>query len=155
MIDRFAAENLANWAADFASSDAASLFPTPVREAIPLVAGTLLVAACEVRGVEVSALAREDLTEALLKRVAKLSLSTEIHGFVPSLCRAFLSDLQNRGRLAGGDQLARHVGALKSAYHEACRSTPAPFVRPGGKIGRNELCLCGSGKKFKNCCGGT
>lgn len=20
------------------------------------------------------------------------------------------------------------------------------------KIGRNELCLCGSGKKFKNCC---
>ena len=22
------------------------------------------------------------------------------------------------------------------------------------KIGRNELCLCGSGKKYKKCCGG-
>ncbi|MGE0665033.1 MAG: UPF0149 family protein [Sphingomonadales bacterium] len=27
------------------------------------------------------------------------------------------------------------------------------FVRPGRKIGRNEPCLCGSGKKYKKCCG--
>jgi uncharacterized protein len=25
--------------------------------------------------------------------------------------------------------------------------------RPEAKIGRNELCPCGSGKKFKKCCG--
>ena len=29
--------------------------------------------------------------------------------------------------------------------------TPAPTVRP--KVGRNEPCHCGSGKKFKKCCG--
>ena len=29
----------------------------------------------------------------------------------------------------------------------------APFVRPGRKIGRNELCPCGSGKKYKSCHG--
>lgn len=29
---------------------------------------------------------------------------------------------------------------------------PAPFV-PGRKIGRNEPCPCGSGKKYKRCCG--
>lgn len=29
----------------------------------------------------------------------------------------------------------------------------APFVRPGRKIGRNEPCPCGSGKKFKQCHG--
>jgi len=28
-----------------------------------------------------------------------------------------------------------------------------PFVRPDRKIGRNELCPCGSGKKYKNCHG--
>lgn len=28
-----------------------------------------------------------------------------------------------------------------------------PFVRPTPKIGRNEMCPCGSGKKFKKCCG--
>jgi len=26
-----------------------------------------------------------------------------------------------------------------------------PIVKRGG-IGRNQLCLCGSGKKYKNCC---
>ncbi len=30
--------------------------------------------------------------------------------------------------------------------------TPAP-VRTGPKVGRNEPCTCGSGKKYKNCCG--
>jgi len=29
----------------------------------------------------------------------------------------------------------------------------APFVREGRKIGRNEPCPCGSGKKYKNCHG--
>lgn len=28
-----------------------------------------------------------------------------------------------------------------------------PIVNPSGKIGRNEKCPCGSGKKYKNCCG--
>lgn len=28
-----------------------------------------------------------------------------------------------------------------------------PFVREGKKVGRNELCPCGSGKKFKQCHG--
>jgi uncharacterized protein len=28
-----------------------------------------------------------------------------------------------------------------------------PYVRPEPKIGRNEPCPCGSGKKFKHCCG--
>lgn len=28
-----------------------------------------------------------------------------------------------------------------------------PFRRPSPKVGRNEPCPCGSGKKYKNCCG--
>ena len=28
-----------------------------------------------------------------------------------------------------------------------------PFIRPEAKIGRNGPCPCGSGKKYKNCCG--
>ena len=30
---------------------------------------------------------------------------------------------------------------------------PAPYRRPEPKIGRNEPCPCGSGKKYKKCCG--
>lgn len=30
---------------------------------------------------------------------------------------------------------------------------PVQVVRQGPKVGRNDPCLCGSGKKFKKCCG--
>ena len=30
---------------------------------------------------------------------------------------------------------------------------PATVKRQGKKIGRNDPCPCGSGKKYKNCCG--
>ncbi|MCP5150544.1 MAG: preprotein translocase subunit SecA [Ectothiorhodospiraceae bacterium] len=33
------------------------------------------------------------------------------------------------------------------------RTAPEPFVRGGRKVGRNEPCPCGSGKKFKQCHG--
>ncbi|MCP5420393.1 MAG: preprotein translocase subunit SecA [Gammaproteobacteria bacterium] len=36
---------------------------------------------------------------------------------------------------------------------EVAEETHAPFVREGRKIGRNEPCPCGSGKKFKHCHG--
>jgi len=29
----------------------------------------------------------------------------------------------------------------------------APYVREAPKIGRNDPCACGSGRKFKKCCG--
>jgi uncharacterized protein YchJ len=30
---------------------------------------------------------------------------------------------------------------------------PRPYVREQPKVGRNDPCLCGSGKKSKKCCG--
>ncbi len=32
---------------------------------------------------------------------------------------------------------------------------PKTVVREGPKVGRNDPCTCGSGKKFKKCCGAT
>ncbi|MDP2227286.1 MAG: SEC-C metal-binding domain-containing protein, partial [Moraxellaceae bacterium] len=32
-------------------------------------------------------------------------------------------------------------------------AVPETFVRPGEKVGRNDPCPCGSGKKFKHCHG--
>ncbi len=37
--------------------------------------------------------------------------------------------------------------------HEHEHVGPRPFVRDQPKVGRNDPCLCGSGKKFKKCCG--
>jgi preprotein translocase subunit SecA len=36
---------------------------------------------------------------------------------------------------------------------QAAAEPVAPFVREGRKVGRNEPCPCGSGKKFKQCHG--
>lgn len=38
-------------------------------------------------------------------------------------------------------------------YGTALRGRPSTIKRPSPKTGRNEPCPCGSGKKFKNCCG--
>lgn len=43
-----------------------------------------------------------------------------------------------------GDQLAK----IRALYNRR----PKQLVRKHAKIGRNEPCPCGSGKKFKNCC---
>jgi SEC-C motif domain protein len=38
-------------------------------------------------------------------------------------------------------------------YTRAVRSGPAPVKSSAPKVGRNDPCPCGSGKKFKHCCG--
>ena len=38
-------------------------------------------------------------------------------------------------------------------YTNGTIARPEPVVREAPKVGRNEPCPCGSGKKFKRCCG--
>ena len=46
------------------------------------------------------------------------------------------------------EQVAKVTGTNKDES-----SAKTPYVRKGAKIGRNDPCPCGSGKKYKNCCG--
>jgi preprotein translocase subunit SecA len=46
---------------------------------------------------------------------------------------------------AGGDNVGAAGGAAVAAL--------APVVRDGPKVGRNDPCPCGSGKKYKHCHG--
>jgi len=62
--------------------------------------------------------------------------------------------------MAGAETLARHGigGAAGGAAAVAAHATPAAERNPQdptswGKVGRNEPCPCGSGKKFKHCHG--
>lgn len=38
-------------------------------------------------------------------------------------------------------------------FWRACNPSTTPLRRAEPKVGRNDLCPCGSGKKFKQCCG--
>jgi preprotein translocase subunit SecA len=51
---------------------------------------------------------------------------------------------------AGAETLARH-GIGGAAAASAARNPKDP--QSWGKVGRNEACPCGSGKKFKHCHG--
>ncbi|MFP6890664.1 MAG: preprotein translocase subunit SecA [Nitrospinota bacterium] len=45
------------------------------------------------------------------------------------------------------------VGAFENGEVEAAVKTATPVRRDSPKIGRNQPCPCGSGKKYKHCCG--
>ena len=69
--------------------------------------------------------------------------------------RAQQQQRYSEGRGGGGDALASasaaNAAASRGASHNANRPT-AP-IHVGPKVGRNDPCPCGSGKKFKNCHG--
>ena len=47
----------------------------------------------------------------------------------------------------------RPVDGSESEAHQSGEASATPFVREGMKVGRNEPCPCGSGKKYKQCHG--
>jgi uncharacterized protein len=49
------------------------------------------------------------------------------------------------------DTLPRAVAGIHQYWHS--RTKPVPAKRETPKVGRNEACPCGSGLKFKQCCG--
>ena len=50
-------------------------------------------------------------------------------------------------------RVGRPDGVVPHEYRLGGQPRVAPVVRGGPKIGRNDPCPCGSGKKFKKCCG--
>ncbi len=47
----------------------------------------------------------------------------------------------------------RQVAQPVAASHGEAETRPAAAKKPAVKVGRNDPCPCGSGKKYKNCCG--
>ncbi len=55
------------------------------------------------------------------------------------------------GEIISPLQLEKYAGKIPS-HIKMMGIVPTPEQLKRGKIGRNEQCGCGSGKKFKNCC---
>src|SRR5262245_54202840 len=108
-------EKIENWVGDFCGSDAIGDFSTGAREYAGQLLVTFLVGACEVRDIEPEDLEESDLKPALLK-LAKLQLPTAVRTEVPALCGAFLTALEDQGRLGGGRVMGAYVRALKDAF---------------------------------------
>jgi hypothetical protein len=81
---------------------------------------------------------------------------------MPDLVDAFLRFVVFEEGLASSWELTSAVDECRAAYLAALgkadrprfgqATKEKPNVRPAPKIGRNDPCFCGSGKKYKNCC---
>lgn len=146
-------EKIENWVGDFCSSDGLRETPAATHEYAAQTLATLLLKACAARDLEPDELEESDIRAGLLDGVARLSLPAAARGGVPELCAAFLTQLEAEGRLGGGRALGVYVRALRGAYEPAAGGKLKPITRPGSRIGRNDPCPCGSGRKYKKCCG--
>ncbi len=152
MLNPFVRETIENWVGDFCTSDSLRTLPPACGEYAASILDVFVVSACETRGVAPDELDDADLKAALLGPVARLDLPGSARAAVCELCAAFLSDLETRGRLGGGRALGAFVRALRPAFGEAATGKVKPITRPGARIGRNDPCPCGSGRKYKKCC---
>ena len=60
---------------------------------------------------------------------------------------------QRRRELEGDMQFQHDEASSMNTDSDSDNGEHAPFVRDGRKVGRNEACPCGSGKKYKQCHG--
>jgi HEAT repeat protein len=125
----------------------------------------LLVALCKMTGYAPPELA--DWTAAIADREVERQRRMKAYD-APGGAQALMRDtLQRLSGLSGGldlddneevDDGARDAGRDgRDMYDEdgiPLRGTIAPIVRDAPKVGRNDPCPCGSGKKYKKCCGG-
>ncbi len=145
-------DKIENWVSDFCASDAVRPFSPATCD----IAGTVLLAflagACEIQGIEPEDVEEADLRSALLGPVARLAIPEAVRGEVPAVCGALLAYLEAEGRLGGGRVLGAFVKALTDSFLQEASGKVKPVVRAGSKLGRNDPCPCGSGKKYKKCC---
>ena len=79
------------------------------------------------------------------------------------MAKGFVMTAQDQGVDLGDEEaMDRFMGEYNSQIEQIGQYEPAerdsepvtaPIVRDGAKVGRNEPCPCGSGKKYKKCCG--
>jgi len=62
-----------------------------------------------------------------------------------------LSKVQTGRQQGGTSQERGSAAAARAAGENVSRQKPETFKRTEKKVGRNEPCPCGSGKKYKHC----
>ena len=105
----------------------------------------------------------EDLAQALARGVpARLRARDPLAEHAEAILRAFYGHLEESEVVPQAFEIRQalepavaDLRAVVAAGELAGRAgpAPAPFVHGAAKLGRNDPCSCGSGKKFKKCHG--
>ncbi|MFN0135615.1 MAG: SEC-C metal-binding domain-containing protein [Phycisphaerae bacterium] len=152
MLDAYTRDTIENWVSDFCGGDELRAFSPATREYAADLLTKFLVAACESRDVGPADIEEADVKHALVGTLARLDVPASARGEIPGLCAALLADLESEGRLGDGRLLGAYARALREPFLEAASGKQKPHVNAGSKLGRNDPCPCGSGRKYKKCC---
>ena len=152
MPDPFRGEKISNWVSDFCESAEAARLPPAAREAAAPVLEAFMSAACARADREPVELEEADVRHALLAGLTGLALPPDARRRVPDIVGAFLAALEGQGRLGGGRALGAFARALRKASEESSGPVVSPIRRGASRLGPNDPCPCGSGRKYKKCC---
>jgi hypothetical protein len=95
--------------------------------------------------------------ETTLHKMARLDLPFAVRKEIPRIVSAFFEFAGSTGRdpaaLQWVDDLALVEKEYRSLFREDGTVRGTTFEKKYTDVGRNDPCPCGSGKKFKKCCG--
>jgi len=149
--------------AAFLDSPQAARLAAPGREEQKRIAEAFLRVAFEELGKHPRHLDGQDLHAAVGHLLpAHFERKDPLAVHVPSVLEAYLAHLEStevvpeifelrRALIATADEFLETVRTGSNAHHHA--PPQKPFVHGAPKLGRNDPCSCGSGKKFKKCHG--
>jgi hypothetical protein len=140
-----------SWAAEFEHAPEALPFAAKVRAGAQDLLAEFLGGACE-GGVDPGQIGEPEVKKGLMGRVAGLVLEPEVRADAPRLVAAYLEFLGREGRVANGRHLANFALALGKEFPKHASGGGPPIRREAPKLGLNDPCPCGSGKKWKKCC---
>ena len=97
----------------------------------------------------------EDMLEAMKRDVVRILCHVRVQSQeeMDEVERRRKEELDRELAQARMQHEAASAAAGESPEEEAKPGAPETFVRQDRKVGRNEPCPCGSGKKYKQCCG--
>jgi hypothetical protein len=149
--------------ADFLSSRHAAAFRPIERKEVATIARAFLDACYGDLGMRPDLLDAEHLREALLDVLPRrLDPKAALSVRAPEVVRALLDHCFETRANANAWQLDAVFDEVKGSFAErleeggggeARAEKQETLHRPGSKLGRNDPCPCGSGKKYKKCCG--
>jgi len=140
-----------SWAAEFETAPEARPFSPKVRAGAQDLLAEFLGGACEGGG-DPTQIGEAEVRKGLLGRVAGLPLEKDVRADAPRLVAAYLEFLGREGRVADGPHLANFVRAIAREFPVRAGGGGVPDRREAPKLGLNDPCPCGSGKKWKKCC---
>ena len=98
------------------------------------------------------------LEELAFNCTVKLAISLEVKRLTPCILENFFDWCAVTGKYPPALSLARECERIAKTWPQRFRNDGSAkgetTVNKGAEIGRNDPCVCGSGKKFKKCCMG-